>query len=180
MALLNLTGSQKLWHFNIVVVLVLGVLFIAKTNPTSEVFTCNSDKMCTLERTYVLPPLNTKNSIRLYAGAYLEPIEKYHYSKHSSYYTYHLGLNNGLKKPQLLFKVRSGKQITVGRDEDYINEIFKDEISEFNNYKLSPYNSFVARSKANLEDFAFWLYLWVIIMTILMIWNIVDKNKGNA
>ena len=181
MAILNLTETQKLWHFNIVMVMLLGILFIAKTNPTSETFTCNSDKVCTLETKYVLPPLNKTKTFTLNLGACLEPMEYRHTSKHSTWYTYNLGLDNRDGKTIKLFKRESGRQDDgYDYDSNYGYRIFNSEIDRFDAYKKNPSYGFEAVSKAESGDFAFWLYAWVILMTVLMVWNIFDKNKGTS
>ena len=179
MALIELSESQKLWHFNIVMIMILGILFIAKTNPTSETFTCNENRVCTLQTKYVLPPLNRTKNFTLNAGACLEPMEYRHTGKHSTWYTYNLGLDNRTGKTTKLFKRESGKQYSYEYEENFGYKKLINEIEGFNLYKKNPSKGFLAVSHAEEGDFALWLYTWVILMTILMIWNIFDKNKGN-
>ena len=77
MALLKLTESQKKWNRNIILVMILGILYIANANPTSETFQCDEYQSCTLTQTYVLPILNRNKKYKLNEGACLKTIEHY-------------------------------------------------------------------------------------------------------
>ena len=179
MAFLKLTESQKLWHFNIVLILVLGILFIAKSNPTSETFSCNENKVCTLEQTYILPPLNRTKTYKLNLGCCLEPLEYRHSNKSKTWYEYRIGFDNRDGKSSKLFKAISASTNDARHPQESIYDyVFQNEIKLFEKYKKEPSRGFVLKSPAEPGDFAFWLYAWVIFMTCLMIWNIFDKNKG--
>ena len=179
MAILKLTESQKLWHFNIVLIMILGILFIAKSNPTSEIFSCNEHKVCTLQTSYIIPPLNRTKQFKLNLGCCIEPLEYYNSGKSRSWYEYHLGLDNREGKTIKLFKAASVSTYSnVYPSESIYNEVFKNEIKLFENYKKNPTIGFSIQSPAEPGDFAFWLYAWIIFMTALMIWNILDKKKG--
>ncbi len=178
MAFIKLTESQKLWHFNIVMVMILGILFIIKSNPASETFSCDEYKVCTLQTTYVLPPLNRTKQFRLNLGCCLEPLEYYHSGKHDSWYEYRLGFDNREGKTVKLFKTASVNTIhNIYPTISIYDDVFKNEIKLFEKYKKNPSIGFSISSPAEPGNFAFWLYVWVIFMTALIIWNILDKNK---
>jgi len=178
MAILKLTESQKLWHFNIVLVMVLGILFIIKANPTSEIFSCDGYKVCTLKQTYILTPLNRTKQFHLNLGCCIEPMEYYRSGKSKSWYEYYIGLDNREGKTIKLFKTASLSTYSYDDPRASIyNEVFKHEIKLFEIYKKHPSIGFRIQSPAEAGNFAFWLYFWIIFMTALMIWNILDKNK---
>ena len=179
MAFFKLTEQQKLWHFNIVLVMVLGVLFIAIANPSSETFTCNENKVCTLKQTYVLPPLNRTKQFKLNIGCCIEPLEYNYSGKRNSWYEYSVGFDNRDGKPVKLFKrTFASTYYNDDPEESIYNDVLKNEIKLFEVYKKNPQIGYTLTSYAESGDFAFWLYAWVILMTVLMVWNILDKNKG--
>ena len=152
--------------FNLLV--ILGVFLFIYFHPDSEVMTCNSDYVCTTERTYIAgiksyKKINVSKESLMTAKTY-QYFGKNLYNNQRPYIQIS-DRNNKLEFPFIFYIYEETNNLTRG------NSLYNDNVQDFNKkYLSSPAGGFVMTSEAS-EVFYPAIFVMLGIIYVILIRN---------
>lgn len=166
------------------VLLIAGLIVLPLMNPLSETMTCSSDKVCKIKQSF-WGGITFNKRIKVKENTNFDIVEQRReiWGKRgsvrrvtSTHFYYQIKINN--KKIFIKPYIEDVFSGIEHNGDNASRRLCAKELQEFYLYKNGEKPSYTISSGASDSELKFFAILWIVVMSVLLLWSVFDKDAG--